>query len=110
MTELAVTDPSGVLVEDHFTRLNKYPNQMNFSEEQLKRRERELKILQRDYPDVCVSWLELVWNYCESTPMEEQERVIKEKLWESKPKEREMGGVITDAITVERSDSALLEN
>ena len=50
---------------------------------------------------MCSSMLELAWNFCEYTPKEEQDKIIKEKLWEGKPVKRMMGGTIKNAMTID---------
>ena len=100
------TDESTTLttktLDDEFERKKRYINPCNFDDATLRRRDIELRELQKLYPNMCVSWLELAWNFCEFTPKEEQDRIIREKEFE-KPCEsnRLTGGVIKNAISVE---------
>ena len=93
-------------LDDEFDRKKKYINSCKFDDATLRRRDNELKELQKLYPNMCLSFLELCWNFCEYTPKEEQDRIIKDKLWECKPeKVRVMGGVIKNAMTIETRES-----
>ena len=89
-------------LDDEFDRKKRYINNCGFDDATLRRRDNELKELQKLYPNMCVSMLELAWNFCEYTPKEEQDKIIKEKLWEGKPvNKRMMGGTIKNAVSVE---------
>lgn len=91
-------------IDDHFERTHKYPNAVKLNEEQVRRREDDIKVLRDKYPTLPDSWLELVWNHCELTPQEEHDRIIKNKLWEKPPVvQRPNGGVIANAISVEKA-------
>ena len=99
MTELAPKT-----IDEEFTRTKRYPNPMDFSEEQLARREHDIKDLHIKYPTLPEAWLEYVWNFCEKTPQEEHDRIIKGNLWNSPPLvERQRGGVLTNAIEITRA-------
>lgn len=91
-------------IEDEIPRNNRYINSCNFSEEQLQRRANDLKQLVKLYPSTCISMLELAWNFNELTPKEEIDDIIKNDKF-SKPKERQMGGVIPNAISIETPES-----
>ena len=46
-----------------------------------------------------------VWNYCEFTPKEEQDRIIASKEFEKKPKnKRNTGGIIKSAIKIQTQE------
>ncbi len=91
-----------VTLDDEFNRQKRYINACGFDDATLRRRDNELKELERLYPNMCPSLLELAWNFCEYTPKEEQDRIIAEKRFEAKPvKKREMGGTIKNAVSVE---------
>ena len=93
-------------LDDEFTRINKYSNDMNFDTETLQRRNNDMKEMQKLYPKMTPAWLEMAWNFCEITPKEEQDRIIKEKLWEGKPeKKRGTGGLLIDAMSIETPES-----
>lgn len=89
-------------LDDEFKREKRWTNRCNFTDEQLRRRDIDVKELARFYPDVCPSWLEMAWNFTEFTPKEEQDRIIREKEFEKKcDKKRNTGGVIKNAIKIE---------
>lgn len=91
-----------ITLDDEFDRKKRYINACGFDDATLRRRDNELKELQKLYPDMCPSLLELAWNFCEFTPKEEQDKIIAEKRWEGKPvKKRMMGGTIKNAMTIE---------
>ena len=87
-------------ISDEFSIVKRYTNSCNFTDEQLRRRENELKELQRLYPSTCISMLELAWNFCEYTPKEEQDKIIREKLWEQPGAKRMSGGTIKNAMSI----------
>ena len=92
-------------LDDEFDRKKKYTNSCGFTDDVLRRRDLEMKELIKAYPNICPAWLELAWNFTEYTPKEEQDRIIKEKLWEGKPKhKRQTGGTITNAIRILTAD------
>jgi len=92
-------------IDDEFTRTKRYINSCGFSDEQLRRRGNELKELQKLYPNMCISQLELAWNFCEMTPDDELTAIRLEKRWEGKPTvKRQTGGVVKNAITVEKNE------
>ena len=60
-----------------------------------------MRELIRAYPTTPEAWLELAWNFHEFTPKEEQDNIVKNKLWEGKPSNRRnTGGSIPDSISV----------
>ena len=105
MTELDLLDNnelSKITLDDEFKREKKYTNSCGFDDDVLRRRDNEMKELVKLYPNMCSSWLELAWNYCEMTPKEEQDRIIASKEFE-KPStsKRDVGGVMKQAIKIE---------
>jgi hypothetical protein len=104
---LEVVPPVGRSLDEEFDRKRVHTNPCNFSPATLRRRENEMKDLQRAYPNINPSWLEMAWSYCEYTPQEEQDRIVNEKLWEGPPLNRRVpGGVIKDAIVIEKKITA----
>ncbi len=90
-------------IDDEFKRTKQYINSCGFTEEQLIRRANDLKELVKLYPNMCISHLELAWNFCEMTPDEELTAIRLEKRYEGKPTtKRQVGGVIKNAISVEK--------
>ena len=97
-------------LDDEFDRTKKYTNSCGFTNDVLRRRDLEMKELIKAYPNVCPAWLEMAWNYTEYTPKEEQDRVIKEKLWEGKPtNKRQTGGTLKNAMHIMTRDEYALE-
>ena len=85
-------------------REKKYSNDCGFDRATLERRDKELIELQKAYPNTCMSWLELAWNYTEFTPKEEQDEIIRSRRWETMPqKKRDEGGVYKSSMTIEKN-------
>jgi hypothetical protein len=91
------------IVDEAIPQTRRYANDMGFDELTLIRRKNEVKELSKLYPNIPEFWIEMAWNFHEKTPKEEQDRIIKEKLFE-KPCEvnRMLGGVIKGAIKIEQ--------
>ena len=101
---------SSLTIDDEFDRTKKYTNACGFDDATLRKRALEMVELQKAYPDMCVSWLELAWNYCEMTPKEEQDRIIASKEMERPPtNKRNTGGVIKNAISIEKKSDEEIE-
>ena len=95
------TETSTQTLDDEFNRKKTYINKCGFDDATLRRRDLEMKKLIEAYPHMPPAWLELAWNYTEFTPKEEQDNIIKNKLWENKPSNRRTtGGVIRDAMEI----------
>tara|TARA_R110000765_G_scaffold339362_1_gene429512 strand:- start:149 stop:487 length:339 start_codon:yes stop_codon:yes gene_type:complete len=93
-------------IDDEFTRQNKYPNDMGFDIQTLQRRTNDMKEMEKLYPNMTPAWLEMAWNFCEQTPKEEQDRIIREKLWEGKPENpKDTGGLMSNAMSIETPES-----
>jgi hypothetical protein len=100
-----MTAVSNITLDDEFDRTKKYFNKCGFDDATLRRRDVEMRELQKTYPDVCSSHLELCWNFCEFTPKEEQDRIIASKEFEQKPKnKRNTGGIIKSAIKIQTQE------
>ena len=106
MTEINENDPKEVKqmksLDEEFTRANKHINACGFDEKTLIQRDKDLKELQKLYPTLPLSWIELSWNYCKYTPMEEQDEVIEKDLWKKPLKERPTGGTIKSVVIESR--------
>ena len=111
MTEVSNDEILSTLtIDDEFSRSKKYTNSCGFDDDTLRRRDVEIRELIKLYPDMCVSWLELAWNYCEMTPKEEQDRIIASKEFEKKSSNRRnTGGVIKNAITIQTREERQAE-
>ena len=82
-------------------RQHKWTNAMNFTEEQLIKRSNDLKELEKLYPNVPYSWLEMAWNFTESKTEEELNIIKANRLWENEDaKERILGGIVKNSISV----------
>jgi hypothetical protein len=92
-------------IVENIPQTKRYANDMGFDELTLIRRKNEVKELAKLYPNIPEFWIEMAWNFHEKTPKEEQDRIIKEKLFE-KPCEvnRMLGGVIKGAMKIEEKD------
>tara|TARA_Y100000310_G_scaffold293254_1_gene322710 strand:- start:1016 stop:1369 length:354 start_codon:yes stop_codon:yes gene_type:complete len=102
---MAATEISTQTLDDEFDRKKRYTNTCGFDDATLRRRELEMRELIKAYPNMPESWLELCWNYTEFTPKEEQDNIIKNKLWEGKPtNRRSTGGVIKNAMSIMTRD------
>lgn len=106
MTDISGDEISNLTIDDEFTRTMKQTNDMGFDLATLQKRKNDMKELERLYPKMTPAWLEMAWNFCEITPKEEQDRIIKEGLWEGKPKKvRDMGGILKNAMTIEQGET-----
>tara|TARA_R110000851_G_scaffold159147_1_gene302295 strand:- start:2521 stop:2892 length:372 start_codon:yes stop_codon:yes gene_type:complete len=102
MSEIIDEPLSTKSLDDEFHRKKKYINACNFDDATLRRRDIEMKELEKAYPNMCKSWLELAWNYCEFTPKEEQDKIIASKEWEKAPStRRNTGGVIKNSMNIQ---------
>jgi hypothetical protein len=100
-----MTAVSNITIDDEFDRTKKYTNKCNFDDDTLRRRDLEMRELKNLYPDMCVSHLELAWNFCNFTSKEEQDRIIASKEFEKKPtNKRNIGGVIKSAIKIQTKE------
>ena len=75
MTDFKEDTLSTKTLDDEFHRKKTYLNACKFDDATLRRRDLEMKELEKAYPHVCKSWLELAWNFTEYTPKEEQDRI-----------------------------------
>jgi len=81
--------------------VKKYTNTWGMSEEQLARREIEVRELEKHYPNLPGHWIELMWSYCEVTPKEEQDEIVKNNLWDGKADSKwRLGGVCKNAVSI----------
>lgn len=83
---------------DEFPRYEK-PNKFNYDDLTLARKNKEMRELIRDFPDVSPFYIEMFWDLLENASPEEKEKM---KEWKkSKPKPRPKGGEIVGAVTIE---------
>ena len=74
-------------------------NFYNYSALQLATRKKALRDIEKDYPLVPPKFAEWLYDVVENKPKEEVEKIINERLWEGKAKERMMGGII-DSVEI----------
>ena len=111
MAELDGNLISNNTLDDEFSRKKTYTNSCGFDDSTLRRRDYEVEDLKKRYPDMCASWLELAWNFCQITPKEEQDRIIASKEMERKPdKKRNTGGLVKNAIKIQTREEVELED
>jgi len=86
-------------------------NPRNFTPIQLAKKDKELKEMQRVYPKTSPAWLEMVWDFVETKGEEAIKDIIDNKRFEVPPtKCRDVkGGVIKDAVSVERKTEEELQ-
>ena len=110
MSEITEEPLSTKSLDDEFHRKKKYINACGFDDATLRRRDLEMKELEKAYPNMCKSWLELAWNYCEFTPKDEQDEIIRSKIWEKAPStRRNTGGVIKNSMNIQTREERAIE-
>ena len=97
--ENEIEQPNEPLKKQH-----SYLNTANLTQEGIIQREHDIKKLSEMYPRLPSEWVAMVWNYCKKTPLEEQEKVIKNKLWD-KPIERFKGGEVIGFNIVRKTET-----
>lgn len=98
------SDPSVTTLEDTFGtpgERKRYTNTWGLSDEQLARRDYEVKVLKERYPSLPASHIEMYWSFVETADPDHLERIVKEKLWEGPPRQRDKPGTVVGAISVE---------
>ena len=89
-------------LDDEFPRYdNAQDNWLRYTKAELAAKEKHLKEMARDYPNLPESWLELVYDFGKQKGEEELARIIESGQFE-KPstKGRDFGGVIKGAIGI----------
>lgn len=76
-------------------------NTWGMSEKQLAIRDVQVKQLKDYYPSLTESIIEAIWSLVETTPEEEMQKIIDEKLWEGPAKARDAPGTYVGKISVE---------
>jgi hypothetical protein len=87
----------------------RYLNAMKFTELELIKREADIKDLILKYPHIPEMWITLVWNYVNSNPAEEIDRLIKSRAYDGKPNPRVVAGSMKGLSVEEKPAEALLE-
>jgi len=70
----------------------RYTNTWGMTDEQLVKREVDVRELKRLYPKLPESWIEMVWSFVETKGEDEMQNIIKNKLWDGPPRERDRPG------------------
>ena len=65
MTEVEPTLIESKTIDEEFSRTHRYPNAKDLNEEQVRRREDDIKELRDKYPTLPDAWIEMAWNFCE---------------------------------------------
>jgi len=89
------------MATEKLTRCNKTLNGDNLSLAERKKREQDVKELQKMYPNLPALWLDLVWNFWNSKTEEEITSIIDSKEWEKPSTKFKEGGILENCITVE---------
>jgi hypothetical protein len=89
-------------------------NPLGYDEEQFARRDEKVDELAKKFPTIPTKWLEYLWDSMEKRTDEEITELIKSEKWLKPVKERQMGGVLKDAMQVElfnpdKNDGLLFE-
>lgn len=80
-------------VDEEFERTNYHLNAKGFTEEQLLRREKEMELMCKMYPNLNIGHAELIWNYVERTGKDEIQENIKNGTYEKKSNKYIKGGI-----------------
>jgi len=88
LKENEVEQPKEPLKQQH-----RYLNSETLTQEDIIQREQDIKKLKEIYTRLPEEWIAMAWNYCKKTPIEEQEKVIKNKAWDT-PIPRFSGGEV----------------
>lgn len=80
-------------VDEEFTRTNYHLNAKGFTEEQLLRREKEMELMCKMYPNLNIGHAELIWNYVEREGKDKIQENIKNGIYNEKSTRYIKGGV-----------------
>jgi len=78
-------------IDEEFTRTNYRLNAQDFTEEQLLRREQDMKLMCQAYPTLNIGHAELIWNFVEREGKEKIQERIKSGI-DEKPSTKYMRG------------------
>lgn len=88
-----VVEKSVKTVDEEFERTNYRLNAKGFTEDQLERREKEMEVMCKMYPNLNIGHAELIWNYVERTGSEKIQENIRDGVYEKKSHKYAKGGV-----------------
>ena len=75
---------------------HKAENPFNYTDLELAKRKKGIIDAIKDYPHISPAWIEMAYDIVENNDFDE----LKKKIDESKPKERENGGILNN-VTIE---------
>jgi len=81
-------------IDEEFERTNYKLNSKGFTEEQLLRREQEMKLMCQSYPGLTVGHAELIWNYVEREGKDKIQENIKNGIYDEKSNTYSRGGLL----------------
>jgi len=89
-------------IEEEFGKpIAKYTNTWGMTDEQLARRKTQVADLERHYPNLPGNWIEMVWSYCEMTPKDQVDEIVKNNLWDGEPNKKwRTGGIVKNSISI----------
>ena len=96
-------------IDEEFTRTNYKLNSKGFSDEQLLRRERDMKLMCQSYPGLTVGHAELIWNYVERTGKDKIQENIKNGTYDQKSDTYIRGGLLKSGRVYDKDAKDPLE-
>jgi len=96
-------------VDEEFERTNYKLNSKGFTDEQLLRREQEMKLMCQSYPGLTVGHAELIWNYVEREGKDKIQENIKNGTYNEKSDTYSRGGLLTTARVYDKDTEDPLE-
>lgn len=96
-------------VDEEFERTNYHLNAHGFTEEQLIRREQDLKAMCEAYPNLNIGHAELIWNYVTRTDAEKIQENIKNGVYDQKSTKYLRGGILQSGRVYDKDTEDPLE-
>ena len=91
-------------IDEEFTRTNHHLNAHGFTEEQLLRREQDMRLMCQAYPTLNIGHAELIWNFVEREGTEKIQERIKSGI-DEKPSTKYMrGGLLKTGRVYSKDD------
>jgi len=77
------------------------PNPYNYDNLEFAKRDKAIKDMEKDFPNIPFKWLEWLYDTVENKPKDEVEEIIKSGAWEKQINlERMKGGVLKNAEVI----------
>ena len=96
-------------IDEEFTRTNHHLNAHGFTEEQLLRREQDMKLMCQAYPTLNIGHAELIWNFVEREGKDKIQERIKSGI-DEKPSTKYMrGGLLKTGRVYDKDEEDPLE-